>query len=59
MLDQVQIFQVPNQMDRAYTLNVSRIFGFRNDQHNGINMIVMGPQRKSKNRLEEYFKEDM
>ena len=33
---------------------VSRIFGFRNDQRNGINRTVMGPHRKIRKRLEEY-----
>ena len=38
--------------------HISRIFGFRNDQRYGINKIVMGPHRKSRKKLEEYFEED-
>ena len=37
---------------------VSRMFGFRNHQRNGINRTVMGPHRKSRKRLEEFFKKD-
>ena len=38
--------------------HISRIFGFRNDQRYGINKIVMGPHRKSRKKLEEYFEEE-
>ena len=37
---------------------VSRMFGFRNHQRNGINRTVMGPHRKSRKRLEEYFEDE-
>ena len=37
---------------------VSKIFGYKNYQRNGINRIVIGPHRKSRKRLEEYFEKD-
>ena len=37
--------------------HISRIFGFRSDQRYGINKIVMGPHRKNRKKLEEYFEE--